>query len=121
MNKNPTKFQGKTIVEVKTEKSNEMLPTLITESKDTQPLLGLKRLEKLETEYKETNHHYYQNCDQRRKEKNVGEYNDLFKNNHTIKDLTIDIQLQNDSKPTQHKGSLYLFISKTQYDKNWRN
>ena len=32
------------------------------------------------------------------------EYEDLFKNNHTIKDLIIDIQLKNDVKPIQQKG-----------------
>ena len=28
----------------------------------------------------------------------------FFKNNHTIKDLTIDIQLKKDTKPIQQKG-----------------
>ena len=40
MNKNPIKFKGETMVEVQTEKSKETLPILITENKNTQPLLG---------------------------------------------------------------------------------
>ena len=34
----------------------------------------------------------------------ISEHEDLFKNNHTIKDLTIDIQLKEDVKPIQQKG-----------------
>ena len=39
-----------------------------------------------------------------RREKVINEYEDLFKNNHTINDLTIDIHLRNDSKPIQQTG-----------------
>ena len=38
------------MVEMKTEKSKEILPYLITENKNTQPLLGLDWLDKLEIE-----------------------------------------------------------------------
>ena len=48
VNKNPIKFKGEAMVEVKTEKSKETLPILITENKNTQPLLGLDWLDKLE-------------------------------------------------------------------------
>ena len=41
--------------------------------------------------------------DERRK-KIIDEHEDLFKNNHIIKDLTIDIQLKKDAKPIQQKG-----------------
>ena len=34
----------------------------------------------------------------------LSEFEDLFKNNHTLKDLTIDIQLEKDAKPIQQKG-----------------
>ena len=39
-----------------------------------------------------------------RRKKIINEHEDLFKNNHTIKDLTIDIQLKKDVKPIQQKG-----------------
>ena len=48
VNKNPIEFKGEAIVEVKTEKTKVMLPILITEKKNTQPLLGLDWLDKLE-------------------------------------------------------------------------
>ena len=34
----------------------------------------------------------------------MDEHEDLFKTNHTIKDLTIDIQLKKEVKPIQQKG-----------------
>ena len=48
VNKNPIKLKGEALVEVKIEKRKVMLPILITENKDTQPLLGLDWLDKLE-------------------------------------------------------------------------
>ena len=48
VNKNPIKLKGEAMVEVKTEKSKEILPILITKRKSTQPLLGLDWLDKLE-------------------------------------------------------------------------
>ena len=106
VNKNPIKFKGEAMVEVKTEKSKEILPILITENKNTQPLLGLDWLDKLEIGLqgtKKTNVIRHVGEDERRK-KIIDEHEDIFKNNHTIKDLTIDIQLKNDVKPIQQKG-----------------
>ena len=94
------------MVEVKTEKSKETLPILITENKNTQPLLGLDWLDRLEIGLqgsKKTNVIRYVEEEDRRK-KIISEHEDLFKNNHTIKDLTIDIQLKKDVKPIQQKG-----------------
>ena len=48
MNKNPINFKGEAMVEVRTEKTKISLPILITEKKNTQPLLGLEWLDKLE-------------------------------------------------------------------------
>ena len=39
----------------------------------------------------------------KRWEKILNEYEDLFKHNHTIEGLTIDIQLKKDTKPIQQK------------------
>ena len=90
-NKNPIKFKGEAMVEVKTEKSKVTLPILVTENKNTQPLLGLDWLDKLEIGLqgnKNTNIIRHIETDERR-QKIIDEYEDLFKNNHTIKDLTI--------------------------------
>ena len=94
------------MVEVKTEKSKITLPILITENKNTQPLLGLDWLDKLEIGLQgntNTNIVRHIETDEKR-QKIVNEYEDLFKNNHTIKDLAIDIQLKKDTKPIQQKG-----------------
>ena len=94
------------MVEVKTEKSKEILPILITENKTTQSLLGLDWLDKLEIGLqgsKKTNVIRHVEEDERRK-KIIDKHEDLFKNSHTIKDLTIDIQLKKDVKPIQQKG-----------------
>ena len=48
VNKNPINFEGEAMVEVKTEKTKTPLPILITEKKNTQPLLRLDWLDKLE-------------------------------------------------------------------------
>ena len=63
-------------------------------------------LDKLETGLqgsKKTNVIRHVEEDERRK-KIVSEHEYLFKNNHTIKDLIIDIQLKKDAKPIQQKG-----------------
>ena len=106
VNKNPIRFKGEAMVEVKTEKSKKTLPILITENKNTQPLLGLDWLNKLEIGLqgsKKTIVIRHIEEDERRK-KIISEHEDLFKNHHTIKDLTIDIQLKKDAKPIQQKG-----------------
>ena len=121
VNKNPIKFKGGAIVEVKTEKSKETLLILITENKNTQPLLGLDCLDKLENELqgsKKTNVIRYEEEEERRK-KIIDEDEDLFKNNHTIKDLTIDIQLKKDVKPIQQKGRpVPIHFKKKTFEKN---
>ena len=73
---------------------------------NTQQLLGLDWLDQLEIGLQgnnNTNIIRHIETDGRR-EKIIGEHEELFKNNHTIKDLTIDINLKPDSKPIQQKG-----------------
>ena len=106
VNKNTIKFKGETMVEVKTEKTKITLPILITEKKNTQPLLRLDWLDKLEIGLQgshETN--IIRNITASEKgEKLFKEFENFLKKNHTIKDLTIDIQLKKDTKPIQQKG-----------------
>ena len=69
-------------------------------------MLGLDWVDKLEIGLqgnKNTNIIRHIETDERR-QKIINEYEDLFKNNHTIKDLTIDIQLKKGTKPKQQKG-----------------
>ena len=106
VNKTPIKFRGEAMVDVKTERSQVTLPILITEKINTQPLLGLDWLDKLEIGLqgnKETN--IIRNIEvNERGEKILKDYENRFKNNHTINDLTIDSQLKKDAKPIQQKG-----------------
>ena len=106
VNKNPIKFRGEAMVEVKTEKTQVTLPILITKKKNTQPLLGLDWLDKLEIGLqgsRETN--IIRNISTNGKGERISEdFEKLFKTNHTIKNSTIEIQLKNDAKPIQQKG-----------------
>ena len=94
------------MVEVKTGERKVTLHILITAKKNIQPWLGSEWLDKLEIGLqgnKNTNIIWHIETDERR-QKIVDEYEDLFKNNHTIKDLTVDLQLKKDTKPKQQKG-----------------
>ena len=107
VNKNPIKFKGEAMVEVKTERSRVTLPIQIAEKGNTQPLLGLDWLDKLEIglqRNRETN--IFRNIEiNERGEKILKDNENLFENNHTIKDLSIDIQLKKkDAKSIQQKG-----------------
>ena len=105
VNKNPIiKYKGEAIVEVKTGKSKEILPILITENRKTQLLLRLDWLEKLEIGLqgnKNTNIIRHIETDERRKNI-INEYEYLFENNHTIEDLTRH-SVKNESKPIKQK------------------
>ena len=111
------------MVEVKTEKSKEILPILITENKNTQSLLGLDWLDKLGIRLQvNKNTNIIRNIEtDGRRQKIMNEYEDLFKNNHTIKDLTIDIQLKKDTNPLQQKGRPVQYILKKRSSMNWKS
>ena len=105
VNLNPINFKGEALVEVKTEKSKVMLPIPLTENKDTQPLLRLDWLVKLEIGLqgnRNTNILRDITVDER-STKILDEFEDLFKKNYTIEGLTIDFQLKEDVKPIQQK------------------
>ena len=100
-------------MEVKTEKCNEVFRILITGNRNTQPLLGLDWLDNLEIGLRGN-----KNISDIRHietdgscEKIINQFEALFKNNHTIKDLTIDIQ---HSKPIEQKGQPVHSFSKKQ-------
>ena len=91
MNKNPTKFKDDATVEMKTEKCKKTLSILITENKNTQPLLSLDWLDKLEIGLQRNKTRMSSNIEaDGRREKIINEHDDLLKNNHTIMDFTIE-------------------------------
>ena len=105
VNKNPIQLRGGAMVEVKTEKSKVVLPILITENKNTQPLLGLDWLDKLEVGLQGSrNTNIIRNITMDEKStKILNKFEDLFENNHTIEGSTNDIHLEKDTKPIQQK------------------
>ena len=105
VNKNPIRFKGEATVEMKTEKCKMILSILVTENENTQRLLGVDWLDTLEIGLQGNNKtNIIRNVENdERREKIVNEYEDLFKNNHTIKDLTFGFNLKPDSKPIKQK------------------
>ena len=103
VNKNPIKFKGEALVEVQTEKSKVTLTTRKTETKNTQPILGIDWLDKLESGLQGNRiTNIIRNITKdKRSTKILNEFQDLFKNNHTIEGLTIHIQLKKNAKPVQ--------------------
>ena len=81
-------------MEVNTKKSIETLPIHIPKSKNTQPPLGLDWLDKLEIGLQVKKNPNIIADD--RRDRIISEYEVPFNNNHTINDLTIDIQLKED-------------------------
>ena len=83
-----------------------MLPILIIENNDTQTLLGIDWLDKLEIGLQgNRNTNIIRNITvEERSTKTLDEFGGLFKNNHTIEGLTIDIQVKEGVKPIQQKG-----------------
>ena len=109
VNKNPIKFKGEATVNVKTTNGIKSLPTLITEEENTQALIGLNWLDvrKIKLNGPEENQ-IIRSVDtiERITNKILDDYTDLFEKNHTIKSLTIDIFLEEGTKPVKEKGRL---------------
>ena len=99
------KIQRRNIGKSQNRKSKVVIPILITENKNTQPLLGLDWLDKLELGLQgRRNTNIIRNKPKDAKNTIIfNEFEDLFKNNGTIEGLTIDIQLKKDIKPIQQK------------------
>ena len=102
----PNKIQGRGHSGSENGKMQKNVTKLITENKNTQPLLGPDWLDKLEIGLqgnKNTNIILHIETDGRH-DKIINEYEEQFKKLiQTIKDLTIDIHLKQDSKPIQQK------------------
>ena len=118
--KNSKKFKGDATVEVRTEKTRGVLPILITKNRNTQQLLGLDWLDKLEIGLQSNKNTYIIrniNVD-KRSEKILNDFEDSFKNNCTIEGLTIDIQLKKDIHRYNRREDRYPSIFRTEFDAN---
>ena len=108
-------------MEVKTEKSKVMLPILLTENKDTK--VGPDWLDEKEIGLQgNRNTNIIRNITvDDRSTKILDKIEDLFKNNHSMEGLTIDIQLKEDINPNQQKGDPCQSTSRTAYGMSKKN
>ena len=91
VNKNEVKFRGKIPVNIEYENNKQKMQLLITERNDITPLLGMDWLKKFKLTI--GNIQLDEN-DQSEKRRVIEKFPDLFRNNTTIKDTEINIQLK---------------------------
>ena len=106
VNKNEVKFRGKIPVEIEYENNKQKMQFLITERNDITPLLGMDWLKKFKLtigniQLDENN--------QSEKRRVIEKFPDLFRNNTTIKDTEINIQLKLDITKTKSKTNPFTF------------
>ena len=113
VNDNKTKFEGKTVANIEIDGKSKQLELLIT-TKQTHPLLGLNWMKELGLTLKtETTHQSINNINRPDRSNNridadiethKGIFHELFTENHTVKNVEVDIQLKEGSKLIQQKG-----------------
>ena len=103
VNKNEVKFRGKIPADVEYENNKQKMQILITERNDITPLLGMDwmKIFKLTIGNIRTEEN-----NQSEKKRVIEKFPDLFKNNTTIKDTEINIQLKPGHYPVKQKARL---------------
>ena len=101
VNKNEVKFRGKMPVDIEYENNKQKMQLLITERNDITPLLGMDWLKKFKLTI--GNIQMDEN-DQSEKRRVIEKFPDLFRNNTTIKDTEINIQLKPGHYPVKQKA-----------------
>ena len=101
VNKNEVKFRGKIPVDIEYENNKQKMHLLITERNDITPLLGMDWLKKFKLTIGNIR---LDDNNQSEKRQIVGKFPDLFKNNTTIKDVEINIQLEAGHYPVKQKA-----------------
>ena len=101
VNKNEVKFRGKIAVDIEYENNKQKMQLLITERNDITPLLGMDWLKKFRLTME--NIRLDENR-QSEKRQIVEKFPDLFRNNTTIKDAEINIQLKPGHYPVKQKA-----------------
>ena len=91
VNKNEVKFRGKIPVDIEYENNKQKMKLLITERNDITPLLGIDWLKKFKLTIGNIR---LDDNNQSEKRQIVEKFPDVFKNNTTIKDAEINIQLK---------------------------
>ena len=101
VNKNEVKFRGQIPADIEYENNKQKMLILITERNDITPLLGMDWIKKFKLtvgiiRVKDSN--------QLEKKRIIEKFPDLFKNNTTIKDTEINIQLKPGHYPVKQKA-----------------
>ena len=101
VNRNEVKFRGKIPADVEYENNKQKMQILITERNDITPLLGMDWMKKFKLTI--GNIRTEENNQSERK-RVIEKFPDLFKNNTTIKDTEINIQLKPGHYPVKQKA-----------------
>ena len=100
-NKNEVKFRRKIPADVEYENNKQKMQILITERNDNTPLLGMDWMKKFEVTIGNIR---TEESNQSEKKRKIEKFSDLFKNNTTIKDTEINIQLKPGHYPVKQKA-----------------
>ena len=101
MNKNEVKFRGKIPADVEYENNKQKMQILITERNDITPLLGMDWMKKFKLTFGNIR---TEESNQSETKRVIEKFPDLFKNNTTIKDIEINIQLKPGHSPVKQKA-----------------
>ena len=101
VNKNEVKFRGKIPADVEYENNKQKMQILITKRNDITPLLGMDWMKKFKLTIGNIRP---EENNQSEKKRVVEKFRDLFKNNTTIKDTEINIQLKPGHYPVKQKA-----------------
>ena len=101
VNKNEVKFRGKIPANVEYENNKQKMQILITERNDITPLLGMDWMKKFKLRIGNIR---TEENNQSEKKRVIEKFPDLFKNNTTIRDTEINIQLKPGHYPVKQKA-----------------
>ena len=101
VNKNEVRFRGQITTDIEYENNKQKMQILITERNDITPLLGMDWMKKFNLTIR--NIRTDENS-QSEKKRVIEKFPDLFKNNTTIKDTEINIQLKPGHYPVKQKA-----------------
>ena len=101
VNKNEVKFRGKIPVDIEYENNKQKIQIIITERNDITPLLGMDWLKKFRPTIGNIR---VDKNNQSEKKQIVEKFSDLFRNNTTIKDAEINIQMKPGHYPVKQKA-----------------
>ena len=101
VNKNEVRFRGQIPTDIEYENNKQKMQILITERNDITPLLGMDWIKKFNLTIKNIR---TDENNQSEKKRVIENFPDLFKNNTTIKDTEINIQLKPGHYPVKQKA-----------------